>query len=231
MLHPQLTLPLGIAQSSSFESFLPGVANANAVTTLRALCAGEVDEKQLYIWGEKTSGKTHLLGAACQDFAKRGFQVSYLTGDLASIDGALSEMENADLFCLDDVHLLEPQAEERLFHCINRCRESGTKIIFSSQVSIDELTFSLADLITRLKWGPVFQLRPLADDELPNAISAQLQMRGLEISDDVVEYIMRRYPRNMAAITQLVEQLDQASLSEQRRITIPLVRELPDLTE
>ncbi len=230
MLHPQLTLALGIAQSSSFESYYPGVANANAVVTLRAYCANELDEKQLFLWGDTACGKTHLLSAACQDFAKRGFQVGYLTGDLASLDGALSDMENADLFCVDDVHLLESQAQERLFHCINRCRESGTKMLFSASTPIDELGFSLADLVTRLSWGPVFQLQVLADNELPQALALQLQLRGLEISDDVLEYIMRRYPRNMQALTQLVDQLDQASLTEQRRITIPLVRELPDLT-
>jgi len=226
MPHPQLTLSIGTVACSSFESYLPGSGNAEAYATLMAFCAGEVVEKQLLLWGEHASGKTHLLSAACQDFSASGYQVAYLTGELASNDGALSAMENLDLLCLDDLHLLKPAAQETLFHCINRCRESGTRLIFSSQVSIDELSFSLADLVTRLSWGPVFQLHALTDKELPSALALQLKIRGLDVSTDVIEYIVRRYPRNMQALNRLVEQLDQASLTEQRRITIPLVRSL-----
>jgi len=229
MLHPQLTLSIGTVPSSSFESYLPGSGNAAACATLKAFCAGEVSEKQILLWGEHACGKTHLLSAVCQEFAAKGYQVAYLTGELASHDDALMAMESIDLLCLDDLHLLEGSAQETLFHCINRCRDSGTRLIFSSRVSIDELRFSLADLVTRLSWGPVFQLHTLSDEELPNALALQLQLRGLDVSGDVIEYIVRRYPRNMQALNQLVEQLDQASLTEQRRITIPLVRSVSEL--
>lgn len=228
MLHPQLTLSIGTVPPSSFESYLPGSGNAEAYATLMAFCAGDVNEKQILLWGEHASGKTHLLSAACRDFAARGYQVAYLTGELASHDGALSAMESIDLLCLDDVHLLEHSAQETLFHCINRCRDSGARLVFSSKVSIDEMCFSLADLVTRLSWGPVFQLHTLNDEELPSALALQLQLRGLDVSVDVIEYIVRRYPRNMQALNQLVERLDQASLTEQRRITIPLVRSVSE---
>jgi len=196
---------------------------------LMAFCDGEVNEKQILFWGERASGKTHLLSAACQKFAARGYQLAYLTGELASRDGALNAMESIDLLCLDDLHLLESSAQETLFHCINRCRDSGTRMLFSSKVSIDELRFSLADLVTRLSWGTVFQLHTLNDDELPSALALQLELRGLDVSLDVIEYIVRRYPRNMQDLTQLVERLDHASMTEQRRITIPLVRSVSEL--
>ena len=229
MLHPQLTLSIGTVPSSTFESFIPGSGNADAYATTMAFCAAEVNEKQIFLWSEHAAGKTHLLSAACQQCTARGYQVAYLCGELASHSGALSAMESIDLLCLDDLHLLAPSAQETLFHCINRCRDSGTRLIFSSKVSIDELSFSLADLVTRLSWGPVFQLHMLTDEELPNALALQLQLRGLDVSDDVIDYILRRYPRNMQDLTQLVERLDQASLTEQRRITIPLVRSVSEL--
>ena len=229
MLHTQLTLSIGTDRSSSFESYWPGARNTDAHATLMAFCAGQVAEKQILLWGEHASGKTHLLSAVCQDFTAQGYQVAYLTGELASQDGALNAMETLDLLCLDDVHLLNPEAQEILFHCINRCRDSGTRLVFSSEQSIDQLGFSLADLLTRLSWGPVFQLHTLSDEELPGALTLQLQLRGLDVSEEVVEYIVRRYPRNMRTLTQLVERLDQASLTEQRRITIPLVRRVSEL--
>ena len=226
MLHPQLTLSIGTVPSSSFESYFSGAGNAQVCVALKAFCTGDVNEKQMLLWGAPTSGKTHLLSAVCQEFAGRGFQVAYLTGELASLDGALSAMENIDLLCLDDVHLLQPSAQEALFHCINRCRDAETRLLFSSEVSIDNLKFSLDDLVTRLSWGPVFQLHTLSDEELSGAVALQLQLRGLAVSEEVIEYIVRRYPRNMLALTRLIKQLDQISLTEQRRVTIPLVRSI-----
>ena len=230
MLHPQLTLPLGIIPSSSFESFLPGKANASAFATVQAFCASELNDNQLFLWGEQSVGKTHLLSAACQDFAGKGYQVAYLTGDLAHHDDALNGLEATDLFCLDDIHLLQASAEEKLFHCINRCRDSQTRLIFSSGSAIDDIGLGLADLITRLSWGPVFQLQALDDDELSTAFAMMLKLRGLEVSDDVIEYVLRRYPREITALKTLAEQIDQASLVEKRRITIPLIRSISEET-
>lgn len=228
MQHPQLTLPLGIIPSSSFESFLAGKSNADACATVEALCAGDLNEKQLMLWGEQSVGKTHLLSAACQNFAGKGYQVAYLTGDLANYDDALEGMETVDLFCLDDLHLLQSSAEEKLFHCINRCRDSQTQMIFASRASIDNIGFGLQDLLTRLTWGPVFQLHSLDDTELSEAFALMLKLRGLVVGADVLEYVSRRYPRDMTALKQLVEKLDQASFSEKRRITIPLIKSVSE---
>lgn len=226
MHHPQLTLPLGIVPASSFDSFVAGGSNAEVYTTVQALCAGTVDEQQLFLWGEKSVGKTHLLSAACQDFASRGYQVAYLTGELANYDDALQGMEAVDLFCLDDLHLLEQSAEENLFHCINRCRDSQTRLLFASGLPIEKLGFKLPDLLTRLSWGPVFQLHALDDPELSAAFALMLKLRGLEVGDDVIGYVLKRYPREVTALKRLVEQLDQASFNERRPITIPLVKTL-----
>ncbi|WP_455365563.1 HdaA/DnaA family protein [Kaarinaea lacus] len=50
-------------------------------------------------------------------------------------------------------------------------------------------------------------------------------MRGLELSDDVGQFLLRRYSRDLVELFALLERLDHASLSEQRRLTIPFLRE------
>ena len=222
--HPQLTLPLGIVPSSSFESFLPGKANLNAFATIKALCSGELNEQQLLLWGDRSVGKTHLLSAACANFTAKGYQVAYLTGALANHADALHGLESFELVCVDDLHLLHTTSEEALFHFINRCRESQTRMIFASRNSIDNMGYGLPDLLTRLSWGPVFQLQTLDDNELSTVLVHMFKLRGLEVGDDVIEYVLRRYPRDISVLKQLVDQLDSASLREQRRITIPLIK-------
>jgi len=228
MTHPQLTLPLGAGRESSFESFYVSERNKDLVDAVRGFCEEQLDEQQMFIWGESEAGKTHLLSAACLAYSGKGYQVAYLTGELASNEFALQGMETYDLLCLDDVHLLQEGAEEALFHCINRCRETNVRLIFASAHNIEGLDIKLTDLRTRLQWGPVFHLSRVDDGELPDAFAMLLQERSLNVNEDVVEYVLRRYPRNMSALRQLVEQLDQVSLSEHRRITIPLIRELSE---
>lgn len=230
-MHPQLTLPLGVSSSSSFDAFYPGEANAAAFNALTDFCVGKLDEQQLFFWGGNGTGKTHLLSAACQSFSHRGYQAAFITGELASQDFALQGLESFDLLCVDDIHLLNNAAEETMFHCVNRCRESATRLIFSANSPVDDIELSLRDLKTRLQWGTVFQLHALNDEELPNAVLKLFEQKSLQVENDVVDYVLRRFPRNMTSLRQLVDKLDQASLQEQRRVTIPLVRQLSESME
>jgi DnaA family protein len=77
----------------------------------------------------------------------------------------------------------------------------------------------------------VFQLHALGEDGLQNALRQEIEQRSLRASDDVVAYILRRYPRRMSVLKRVVDSLDKASLSEQRRITIPFVKRVFDEAE
>jgi len=208
-MHPQLTLSLDTAPATSFDSFHVDDSNALVLHSLRAFSAGDLDTVQIYLWGETGTGKSHLLSAACQMFSDKGYRIAYLPGEIVNQAGALESMEYCDLLCIDDLQRLDYASEVGLFHCVNRCRETGTRIIFAADRSPDELGLKLKDLQTRLAWGLVFQL---------------IQARSLEASDEVLGYVLRRFPRRMASLKQVVDTLDEVSLSEQRRITIPFIK-------
>lgn len=224
-MHPQLTLPLGVVPSASFDTFTTGESNRLTVAGVEAFAAGSLDDAQLYIWGEAGAGKSHLLSASCQRVNSMGYRVAYLPGELAKQPQSLLGLEQCDLVCIDDVQQLGHVAEEDLFHCINRCRATGTRLLFSADSKPGKLGLQLADLTTRLDWGLVFQLDRLADAELSHALRHEIEIRALQVSDEVLEYLLRRFPRDMASLKKVVDHLDNVSLSEQRRITIPLIRE------
>ncbi|MFK7854603.1 MAG: DnaA regulatory inactivator Hda [Granulosicoccus sp.] len=223
-MHPQLTLSLDTAPATSFDSFHVDDSNALVLDSLRAFAEGGLDTVQIYLWGETGTGKSHMLSAACQRFSDKGYRIAYLPGEIVNQAGALESMEYCDLLCIDDLQRLDYASEVGLFHCINRCRETGTRIIFAADRSPDELGLKLKDLQTRLAWGLVFQLQPLSDDALRNAFRKEIQARSLEASDEVLGYVLRRFPRRMASLKQVVDTLDEVSLSEQRRITIPFIK-------
>ena len=57
-----------------------------------------------------------------------------------------------------------------------------------------------------------------------NTNVGDLENRGFELSDDVGNYLLRHYQRNLADLFVLLERLDRVSLAEQRRLTVPFVK-------
>jgi DnaA family protein len=223
-MHPQMTLSLDTAPATSFSSFHIDADTAVVRDTVQAFSEGVLSDLQIYLWGDTGAGKSHLISAACQAFSHRGYRVAYVPGEMVNHRGALDGMEHVDLLCVDDLQRIDRAAEVDLFHCINRCRELDTKLIIASDRAPDELGLQLKDLQTRLAWGLVFQVRPLGDDGLRDAFRREIENRSLEASDEVLGYVLRRFPRRMSTLKELVNTLDEVSLSEQRRITIPFIK-------
>lgn len=226
--HPQLTLSLDTAPATSFDSFHVDDNNVIARDAVRAFVAGELDDVQMYLWGSAGTGKSHLLSAACEAYNALGYRVAYLPGEIVNIADSLIGMEHVDLLCIDDLQRLDHAAEIDLFHLINRCRASATQLIVAADRPVDELGISLPDLQTRLAWGLIFVLQPLSDEGLREALRMEIELRSLQASDEVLGYVLKRFPRRMNILKQVVDTLDKASLMEQRRITVPFVKTVFD---
>ena len=82
----------------------------------------------------------------------------------------------------------------------------------------------LPDLVSRLSWGITYQVETLSDEEKVQALILRARQRGFDLLDDVAVFIMNRGPRDMAGLCQILDQLDQASLKEKRKLTIPFVK-------
>jgi DnaA family protein len=70
----------------------------------------------------------------------------------------------------------------------------------------------------------VFQLQQLSDKEKFQALHFRAMQSGLELPQNVADYLMQRYPRDMLGLFQRLAILDEAAMSAQRRLTIPLVK-------
>ncbi len=226
LIHPQLPLGFEPGELFTFESF---VAGNNAVATgLAQQTAIGKGEKQLYFWGEPGLGKSHLLQASCNLAAKNQQTVCYLTQ--AEIMNQSTEMfdglEQLELICLDDIEtwLTDKVWEIALFDLINRVRENNHCLMMASAHPPDEAFVKLPDLRSRLSWGPVFQLQNLSDQEKFQALRYRARQNGLELPENVANYLMQRYPRDMFALFERLAVLDKASMAMQRKLTIPLLK-------
>jgi DnaA family protein len=221
MVAYQIPLQIKLNDAATFDNYFAG-ANANIVNILQA-----DSEPYLYLWSAEATGKTHLLQALCH--ARGQGQAIYLPlQELAQQPAAILEgLEQFALVCLDDVQCIagRPDWEEGLFHLYNRIREQGGHLCITSTVSPEQLPVQLADLLSRLKWGPVFQLQSLKDEDKVNAMQLRARLRGFQLPDDVAMYLLKRYPRDLHNLFALLDKLDSASLQAQRRLTIPFVKE------
>jgi DnaA family protein len=192
--------------------------------------AHKANDNFVYLWGKVGSGKSHLLQAACQQAADLTLSVAYLP--LLEIGELHPEMftglEQLSLVCIDDVQALagNAQCEEALFHLYNRMREAGSSLLVAGDVAPSALSITLADLQSRLAWGPVFHLQDLNDENKITALQLRAKTRGFELTEEVGQFLIRRSARDMRSLFNLLDRLDEASLSQHRKLTIPFVRDL-----
>lgn len=232
LIHPQLPLGFEPGELYTFESFVPGknavaIGIAQQTAMVKQMESGKA-EKQLYFWGDSGLGKSHLLQASCNLAAENQATACYLTpAEIAGQSvGMFEGLEQVDLVCLDDIEtwLMDENWEMALFDLINRVREKNSRLIMASAFPPDKISVKLPDLRSRLSWGPVFQLQDLTDKQKYQALSYRARQNGLELAENVADYLMQRYPRDMFGLFERLAVLDKASMATQRRLTIPLIK-------
>lgn len=227
----QLPLEFNFNNDLTFETFVTG-SNAELVTLLKNFNNSR-ESDCLYFWGRPGIGKTHLLQALCQDpsFKDRPIAMIPLNPQKQADPYSpqmLDGLESMSLVCIDDIDLIAGNRdwEDALFHFYNRARDNSTPLVISASVPPAQLSIELSDLKTRLGWGLVLQLQAIKDDEKLEALKIRAWHRGMEISDEVGEYLLRRFSRDMVNLVTLLDNLDRASLTEQRHLTIPFVKQV-----
>lgn len=228
MLSPptsQLSLGVSLDDNATFENFLISARNQQALA-----CIADAQQRQplIALWGADASGRTHLLQAACHQSAVAGQSTLYLPmAERAQLHPEILEGVNTlALVCIDDVELVAGDAlwEAALFTAFNAIRESHTQLILAANCAPGSLQMQLPDLQSRLQSCLVFQISELNDAEKLQALQLRARNRGMEMSDAVADYILQRAGRSLQDLMLILDQLDEATLAQQRRLTIPLVK-------
>jgi DnaA family protein len=224
----QLTLGVGLASECTFADFYRA-AQPEALALAEHL-ALKAAFPIACLWGPAETGKTHLLQAACRAAIGAGRQAAYLPlADAGYLDPALlNGWDRFELICVDDVNRVAGQQrwETALFNLFNMLHESGGTLLAAAREAPAGARWSLADWQTRLKWGPVVKLDWLDDETRLKALKRRARRRGLDMSDEVARYLLHHVPRDMQTLIGLLERIDKASLALQRRVTIPLVKQV-----
>lgn len=221
----QLALPLQLADHAVFASFYDR-GNEALVATLTEIASG-ASTHGCWLWGAKSTGKTHLLQAVCDKAGDRAVYVPLaLFGDAGP--GILDGLANRDLICLDDIDLVagDPDWDSALFDLWNQVFDRGAQLVVSASTSPRQTSVGLPDLQSRFARLPVFQINALLDADLIAALQLRSQHRGLDLPDDAAQYLLRRSRRDMSSLYDVLDQLDREALRAKRRLTVPFVRDV-----
>ena len=211
---PQLPLNFDFRPSMSGEDFLVSECNAQAVAWLDRW--PDWPSPFTVIYGEAGCGKTHLA-----EVFREATGAALI--DLDS-DDPYEMMGAAKAGVIDDIERVIETKQQALFHLFNSAKENGAHVLITAKTAPAHWNVSLADLKSRLGTAPAIEIGQ-PDDRLMLAIVVKLfSDRQIQIDPEVSTYMLSRMERSFDQARRLVSEIDRQSLSQKRKITIPLVR-------
>lgn len=251
----QLYLPVQIKLENKFEHYL-GHANSQAVDALKLFIDQSTETLLFLVGPEAVGKTHLLSAALHYFDEKNSFgnshsepmqesQAGYFS--LAELDGesldqnALDELsvflEGYDFLALDDLDLwlesfesdhsnTRALAERFLFVLFNYFKEHHKQLLIASKTVPAHLNIHLNDLKSRLASGLLVTMTKLNDHEKDQLIRASAKIRGFLLDDEVSAYILKRSGRDLPNLLNILEKLDQASLIEKRKLTVPFVKKI-----
>ena len=222
----QLALDIGLASGPTLDGFFAG-PNEPALRHLRLWGGGGQASTvhspvPTYLWGEGGSGKTHLLESVGGALAAQGAVVGWLHA------GVIEPPEFDDRWVavlLDDVHLYTAVQQHAAFNWFVNAQSLQRGVVAAGALPPADLVMR-EDLRTRLGWGHVFHLQVLGETERRAVLRQAADTRGLMLSDDVLDYMLHRFSRDLGSLMELLNQLDGYALQTKRAVTIPLIRSM-----
>jgi len=223
----QLSLPVQLRDEATVDNFLASQANQLLLDALQHQLTVD-GEPVIYLYGPTGSGKSHLLQASCHLSQARALYLPLAELCGFSPADVLQDVESLGRVCLDDIHAVlgDSAWELAIFNLYNRARQQGCKLLVAGDAAPRALAVELADLRSRLGWGPVYQLARADDHGKAEILRFRASRRGLSLSPEVVAYIVARAPRNLDGLLAQLDALDKASLVEQRALSIPFVKQI-----
>ena len=207
----------------NFDNFVVGPSNRFAHSAAIAVSNHPGDVyNPLFIYGPPGVGKTHLLYAIANGIRKTNpdARIVYIKGDqftnelIAAIQSGKniefrSKYREADLFLIDDVQFIagKESTQEEFFHTFNKLYEEHKQIVMTSDRKPSDMLTLEDRLKTRFEWGLLADIQP-PDYETRMAILKNKAVHlGLNLSDDVCNYIAINITNNVRQIEGTVKKI------------------------
>ena len=207
----------------TFDNFVVGPSNRFAHSAAIAVSKkpGQV-YNPLFLYGPPGVGKTHLLYAIANGIRKENpnANIVYIKGDqftnelIAAIQNGKniefrSKYREADLFLIDDVQFIagKESTQEEFFHTFNKLYEEHKQIVMTSDRKPSDMLTLEDRLKTRFEWGLLADIQPPDYETRMAILKNKAKNLGLNLSDDVCNYIAINVTNNVRQIEGTVKKI------------------------
>ena len=173
-------------------------------------------------WGAVGCGKTHLLRAA--QAALQGQPVGWLDADAATPP---EFDDNWVAVLMDDVDAYDAALQQVAFNWFVNAQTQQIAVLAAGALPPADLRLR-DDLRSRLGWGHVFALQVLNEPQRRAVLRASADVRGIELSDEVMDFMLTRFSRDLGSLMELLNLIDGYALQTRRAITIALIKNMMD---
>jgi len=207
----------------SFENFIVGGSNEFAYSAANAVTNNPgTTYNPLFIYGPPGVGKTHLLYAIANGIRKKNPQANivYIKGDqftnelIAAINSGKniefrSKYREADLFLIDDIQFIagKEATQEEFFHTFNKLYEEHKQIVMTSDRRPSDMLTLEDRLRSRFESGLLADIQPPDYETRMAILRNKAKGLGLDLSDDVCNYIAINITNNVRQIEGTVKRI------------------------
>ena len=207
----------------TFDNFVVGPSNrfAHSASIAVSKNPGQV-YNPLFIYGPSGVGKTHLLYAIANGIRRQNPEANivYIKGDeftnelISAIASGKnvefrSKYRESDLFLIDDIQFIagKESTQEEFFHTFNKLYEEHKQIVMTSDRKPSDMLTLEDRLRTRFEWGLLADVQPPDYETRMAILKNKARSLGIELPDDVCNYIAVNVTNNVRQIEGIVKKL------------------------
>ena len=207
-----MTLKLRPRNNFTFDKFRVG-ENEALIAQIRA-------SARCWIYGRESVGKSHLVHAIASE-CEDSIIVDSKDYDLAGLD-------QFSLVVLDDVEQWTGSntSEIALLDLHESLASRNARLIVTAHLNVFNIEFALKDLQSRMRSFVVLELLPLPDNVKLALMQERASDRGMVLTDEVAQYMFARMGRSQGELLNTLEKLDDESVLQARKLTIPFVKQV-----
>ncbi len=169
------------------------------------------------VYGIKGSGKTHLAKIWQNKAAARSIEIDDLNQFLYR--------DEIKSYLVDDIESLLLQ-ENNLLHFINYVIENKKFLLITSQTNLHELKLTIPDLRSRLQSFISYKIDSPSELLIEQMLVKSFSDHQTIVGEEVIKFLTSRIDRNSDSVKKTVDLLNKHSLSQNKKVTIPLVKSI-----
>lgn len=225
-----------------FENFIEGESNKLPRSVGQSIAENpkQTTFNPLFIYGSSGVGKTHLVNAIGTRIKELHPEkrVLYVGAHLFTIqytesirnnnrNDFLNFYQTIDVLIIDDIQELVGQEKTQLafFHIFNHLKMNGKQIILTSDRTPSNMQGMEERLLTRFKWGLMAELEKPNQELCRKILINKIHHDGLEISDDVIDYIAANANNSVRDLEGIVNSLMAYALVYNRDIDLAMAEQ------